>query len=248
MIAKIGSALDRKIAVAARTKTFPVKSARPIVSFTFDDAPRSASSVGARILEAAGGTGTFYVAGALCDREEEGRPFLTTDDVVMLHERGHELGCHTFSHSRVSTLGPVELSAELARNQKFISSLCGDTRLGSFAYPFGDVSIRSKQQLQRHFSSCRGISAGVNHGSADLGLLKAVSLYSHARDDSKMEKYLDQAESQHGWLIFYTHDVDKEPTSWGASIEQFKHTVDRVVSRGYEILPVKNALGRLSFG
>jgi peptidoglycan/xylan/chitin deacetylase (PgdA/CDA1 family) len=37
----------------------------PMVSFTFDDVPKSAATVGATILEEYGGRATFYVAGSL---------------------------------------------------------------------------------------------------------------------------------------------------------------------------------------
>jgi peptidoglycan/xylan/chitin deacetylase (PgdA/CDA1 family) len=36
-----------------------------MVSFTFDDVPKSAATVGATILEEYGGRATFYVAGSL---------------------------------------------------------------------------------------------------------------------------------------------------------------------------------------
>ena len=39
-----------------------------MVSFTFDDVPKSAATVGAPMLEEYGARGTFYVAGGLVDR------------------------------------------------------------------------------------------------------------------------------------------------------------------------------------
>lgn len=240
------SVLDRGLSVALRSKGLAIRPARPIISFTFDDAPRSAAKIGANILEAAGVCGTFYIAGGLCGSEEDGRPYLLPEDVVTLHERGHELACHTYSHRRVSTLTSGELHAELEQNQAFISRLCGDAHLSNFAYPFGDVSLGRKRLLQSMFATCRGIAPGVNSGIADLGLLKAVALYSGRRDDRKLQDYLDQAGKERGWLIFYTHDVDQQPSPWGASIEQFEQAVALAVERGYEVVPVRDAIGRLA--
>jgi hypothetical protein len=96
------------------------------------------------------------------------------------------------------------------------------------------------------FATCRGIAPGVNSGIADLGLLKAVALYSGRRDDRKLQDYLDQAGKERGWLIFYTHDVDQQPSPWGASIEQFEQAVALAVERGYEVVPVRDAIGRLA--
>jgi peptidoglycan/xylan/chitin deacetylase (PgdA/CDA1 family) len=234
------------LSVAFRNKGLAINTARPIVSFTFDDAPRSSANIGANILESAGLCGTFYVAGSLCGSEQDGRPYLSPDDLVTLHRHGHELACHTYSHCLVSTLTSTELDTELKKNQAFISELCGDVHLSNFAYPFGDVSLRRKRQLQAIYSTCRGIVPGVNSGIADLGLLKAVALYSVARKDHKVQDYLDQASKERGWLIFYTHDVDQQPSAWGASIDQFEHAVAGAVERGYEVLTVRNAIGRLA--
>ena len=242
----LAAALERRLSTAVRTKRMAIRAERPIVSFTFDDAPRSAAPVGARILEAAGALGTFYIAGGLCGGEEEGTPILTDDELVGLNEGGHELACHTFSHRRVSSLSAAELRAEIDRNQAFVSGLCGDVRLRNFSYPFGDVTPGRKLQVQSIFATARGISPGVNSGAADLGLLKAVALYADRRDDRAVEAWLDRAEREKGWLIFYTHDVDPDPSPWGASVEQLESVVASVRARGYEMLTVRNALGRLA--
>jgi peptidoglycan/xylan/chitin deacetylase (PgdA/CDA1 family) len=43
-----------------------------MVSFTFDDVPKSAATVGATILEEYGGRATFYVAGSLVTEPPHG--------------------------------------------------------------------------------------------------------------------------------------------------------------------------------
>jgi peptidoglycan/xylan/chitin deacetylase (PgdA/CDA1 family) len=241
------AAIGRRLAAAIRTKGMAIKPERPIVSFTFDDAPLTAATNGARLLEAAGTCGTYYVAGELCGESSDGRPFLNRDELARLNERGHELACHTFSHVRASGLSAAQFSAEATRNQTYVSSQCGDVRLTSFAYPFGDVSLARKLQAQSMFASCRGISPGLNSGVADLGLLKAVALYAESRDDTCVETWLDKAGRERGWLIFYTHDVEDRPSQWGASPEQLGHAIRASLDRGYEILTVRNALGRLAW-
>ncbi|HLZ83799.1 MAG TPA: polysaccharide deacetylase family protein [Caulobacteraceae bacterium] len=243
---RLAAALESRLATALRTKVMTIRTERPIVCFTFDDAPRSAASVGAKVLEAAGALGTFYVACGLCGGEEEGTPILTGEDLVGLNEGGHELACHTFSHRRVSSMSSAELRSEVERNQTFVSGLCGDVRLRNFSYPFGDVTPGRKFQAQSMFATARGISPGVNSGTADLGLLKAVALYGDRRDDRAVEGWLDRVEREKGWLIFYTHDVGSSPSPWGATTQQLEAVVGSVRARGYEILTVRNALGRLA--
>ena len=69
-IPSLTSLIDRcahRAAMHLRTKTAPLNNSAPIVSFTFDDIPESAFSVGASTFDAHGMKGTFYIAGALCD-------------------------------------------------------------------------------------------------------------------------------------------------------------------------------------
>ncbi|HEY1879939.1 MAG TPA: polysaccharide deacetylase family protein [Caulobacteraceae bacterium] len=241
------SALNRRLARAVRTRGLRLKASRPIASFTFDDAPRSAVTAGAPILEEADACGTFYVAGGLVGTISENWAHLDAEDLGRLVERGHELACHTFSHARVPTLDAEAFDREAEANQAFVNRACGDVRLTSFAWPFGDVSPARKLQAQAMYASCRGINPGVNAGVADLGLLKAVALYDQARDDRATEAWLEKARASNGWLIFYTHDVQDSPTKHGASCDQLRHAVAMALERGFEILTVRNALGRLAF-
>lgn len=243
---RIAGVLNRRLSAALLTKPLAIRLERPIVSFTFDDAPQSAASVGAGLLESVGACGTFYVAGGLCGGDEEGTPILSEADIVRLHQSGHEIACHTYSHRRVSGLSSAGFKSEIDRNQAFFSSLCGDVRLSNFSYPFGDVSPGRKLQVESVFATGRGITPGVNSGWADLGLLKAVSLYAEHRDDRAVDTYLERAGREKGWLIFYTHDVDPDPSPWGATVDQMKSVVEAVRRLGYEVLTVRNAVGRLA--
>ena len=67
-----GSAKVRRT-LADRLHRRPVKLElpAPIVSFTFDDAPKSAFDTGGKILREHGARGTFYVSLGLLDSETE---------------------------------------------------------------------------------------------------------------------------------------------------------------------------------
>src|SRR3954468_20928 len=96
-------------------ETFRLRNATPMVSFTFDDIPKSAT-LGARILENHGARGTFYVSGGLVGTVEPDWAAVDAGDIVALHRNGHEIGCHTFSHKRACDLDASELAAEIAGN------------------------------------------------------------------------------------------------------------------------------------
>jgi peptidoglycan/xylan/chitin deacetylase (PgdA/CDA1 family) len=237
--------VSRGLSAAVGSKPLKIRLERPLVSFTFDDAPRSAADVGAKILEDHDALGTFYVAGGLLAGDEAGTPILTEEDLVRLNEAGHELACQTFSHVRVSSLSRSQFKTEIDRNQAFVSGVCGDIRLRNFSYPFGDVSLGRKLQVQSAFASGRGTTPGVNSGTTDLGLLKATPLGPVHRGVDAVEAYLDRAARDNGWLIFYTRDVDPDPSADGVTPEHLEAAVTAVRGRGYEILTVRNALGRL---
>src|SRR5579863_4942995 len=91
----------RKAARHHRSKPFVMRNNAPIVSFTFDDVPDSAYINGAAVLDTRKVRGTFYIASGTCGRRDTYWRVIGADQVRALHERGHEIGCHTFSHVSV---------------------------------------------------------------------------------------------------------------------------------------------------
>src|SRR4051794_2067392 len=86
------------LATHVPVESFRLRNKTPMVSFTFDDIPKSAATTGAAILEDHGARGTFYVSGGLVGTKSPDWTVAEPEDVVALHRRGHEIGCHTFSH------------------------------------------------------------------------------------------------------------------------------------------------------
>ena len=63
--------LRRRALCSLYRRTMPLGNAGPIVSFTFDDFPRSAYSVGGAMLEKFGARGTYYVTAGLMNVSNE---------------------------------------------------------------------------------------------------------------------------------------------------------------------------------
>jgi peptidoglycan/xylan/chitin deacetylase (PgdA/CDA1 family) len=218
----------------------------PVVSFSFDDFPRSAAREGASVLREFGVTGTYFVAGARAGRHLDDVDQFTTDDLIAVAEAGHEIGCHTFGHIRLPSASLSEITDDLLRNQEFVQQILGDYMMCSFAYPDGDVSIPTKALLGRRFPICRGIWSGVNQGRIDFMQLKAVGL-ERSFDQAHVERILDDAKETNGWVIFFTHDVSDNPSPYGCLPRQLADVVQAVIERGIEILPIKNAAGKIRF-
>src|ERR1700744_6490478 len=140
----------------------------PLVSFTFDDFPRNALTVGGKILKASGARGTYYTAlGLMGATTELGEQFRRSDLDALLAD-GHELGSHTFSHVSCRKVTAERFREEGRRGQAAIDSLTGDQQRRNFAFPFGDITMHAKRSAGRYVSSARGIWGGLNDGTADL--------------------------------------------------------------------------------
>ena len=65
MLSEARAKVGHRLAMHLRVDLFRLRNSTPMVSFTFDDLPKSAVTTGAGMLEAHGARGTFYVAGSL---------------------------------------------------------------------------------------------------------------------------------------------------------------------------------------
>jgi peptidoglycan/xylan/chitin deacetylase (PgdA/CDA1 family) len=237
----------RRAARHSRSKPFALRNAAPLVSFTFDDVPDSAYTNGAAVLEDHGVRGTFYVATGILGAADTHWRVIGRDQVSALHARGHEIGCHTFSHIGVDQLDARALDEECRRNQETLRELCPGIKITNFCYPFGRVSYPRKRQLETRFDTCRGIYEGVNSGIADLGLLRVIELYDRTLTREKLERTLRETRERNGWLIFYTHDVAETPSWIGCSPRLLRETLQAVAAEGMECLTVRDGLTAIGY-
>ena len=237
--AKVSNRLARHF----RVQPFLLRNEAPMVSFTFDDIPKSAATTGAGMLEDHGVRGTFYVSGGLVGTTSS--PHWTAADVpdiVALHRRGHEIGCHTFSHSRTCDLDAAALTAELEQNRRYLHSVDPSIKIANFAYPYGYGSFGRKQQLKATFQSSRGIVPGVNRGTVDLQFLRAMPLIDLHIDCDAIDRALDETQMNNGWLIFYGHDVVEAPSPYGCSPTLLNHALEAASRRNIRGLNMAEAL------
>jgi peptidoglycan/xylan/chitin deacetylase (PgdA/CDA1 family) len=239
--------IDQKVARYYASKSFRMQNRAPLVSFTFDDVPDSAYINGASILEDRGIHGTFFIASGISDTTDSHWHYITPEQIRALHDRGHEIGCHTFSHANVETLNAARMDEECRKNHNLLRRICGDIQLTNFAYPSGGVTLMRKLQLQRRFDTCRGKFEGVNFGTIDLGLLKVVELQNRTLTPEKLQRVLRETCDRNGWLIFYALDV-ADPPSWiGCSPDFLRSTVETVQAMGLNCVTVRDALKQIGY-
>jgi peptidoglycan/xylan/chitin deacetylase (PgdA/CDA1 family) len=241
----LGQKLSYRLARHLRTAPWHARDVGPIVSFTFDDAPASAATHGAAILEESGIRGTYYLCGGLLGGVGDLSPILDRAQAKRLAEAGHEIGCHTYAHTDVRCRRWPALRSGLARNAEVLAEITGGAALRSFAYPHGGISFGKKLRLQSSFETCRGIYPGINVRKVDVGLLKAVPLYSGELDLAAALRWIEAAVSTSGWLVFFTHDVSDDPTPFGVTPDLLRSVVRSAIATGCACIPVGDAADRL---
>jgi peptidoglycan/xylan/chitin deacetylase (PgdA/CDA1 family) len=242
------SILLRASRIAARhllKDTLPLYGNSGVVSFTFDDAPASACTTGAAVLEKHGVRGTFYVAGGLTDRLEEGKPCHSEAQLKALLAAGHELGCHSYSHIHCDVLNSVVLSTELSRNATFLEELGVDSNHLNFAYPFGAYALGAKHICGTRFRSSRITGGGPHIGEADLQALKTFRLYEDPTANTGVTTFdaaLALTAEHKGWLIINTHDIDDSPSRYGYTPAHLDEAISATIAAGCKIMTVSDAI------
>jgi peptidoglycan/xylan/chitin deacetylase (PgdA/CDA1 family) len=239
-IDQLAARLTNRLIRATPRQIIQVPTREPIVSFTFDDVPNSALSAGAAILEAHGVHGTFYISGGLEGRVEPDRTLIDAAGCKELAARGHEIGCHTYSHRDLRHVDRSFLAADLARNERYLNTV--DPRSGrrNFAYPYSSGSFSKRAMLADAFRTCRAAGEAINRGTTDPTFLQSVEIR-----QSDATRWIDALVAAPGWLLFVTHDISPTPTPHGCTARVLEGLVAHAVERGCRVLTVNAALDRM---
>jgi peptidoglycan/xylan/chitin deacetylase (PgdA/CDA1 family) len=246
-VASITDRLNNKLIWKFARARRPIATDRPIVTFTFDDVPDTAWTNGAAILEKYDARGTFYIAGGLEGRIEPDRSLISADGCRDLFLRGHEIGCHTFSHRKVGSLSNHAFAGDLDRNGAFLMDAGISRRPTNFAFPYNAASPRIRQVLRQRYATCRAGGEAINRSTVDPWMLKAVEIRQPEDHALGLTRWIDDVAANPGWLIFFTHDIAAAPTPYGSKPETLERLVSHAIDRQCEILPVCEALNRFGW-
>jgi peptidoglycan/xylan/chitin deacetylase (PgdA/CDA1 family) len=217
----------------------------PVISFTFDDFPRSALSNGGAILRQYGFSGTYYTCFGLMGRDRSTGEMFRREDLQELVRQGHELACHTFDHCDSWETTPDEFEASILRNRQAAAQYVPGLTLQSFSYPISCPRPATKRRIASVFECARGGGQIFNAGVVDLNYLQAFFI-EQSRDDFDAIKHIVDVNTQAlGWLIFATHDVSDTPTRFGCAPALFERIVDYAAKSGAHVLPVRDVAKRI---
>jgi peptidoglycan/xylan/chitin deacetylase (PgdA/CDA1 family) len=223
-----------------------VRTSVPMISFTFDDAPRTAFIAGQDILKAHDTRATFFVSLGLLGHRTEVGTIVSQDDLLRVVEAGNELGCHTFDHLDSWQTTTEKFVESVERNKKALHGILPGSKFRTFAYPISEPKPGVKSRLGKYFMCCRGGGQTSNVGMADLNLLKACFLDRRTGVDKHfIKRLIDYNTSYRGWLIFVTHDVTDDPSPYGCTPKFFGEVVECAARSGALLLPVERACENL---
>lgn len=232
----------RLAARASVRRPISVTISEPVVSFTFDDFPRSAALAGAPMLERRGWRGTYYTAMGFLGTTTHLGAMMERADIEALHARGHEIACHTFAHLDASHSEPSVFADDCERNCAELMDLGILRPRTSFAFPYGEATTAIKRELQPRYGALRGVRHGINRKGDDLNLLKAVALDGGKAGLEKALRAIHEARREPGWLIFYGHDVRENPSEWGCTPEFLATVCAEVDTQDLPVLTVGETL------
>lgn len=164
-----------------------------------------------------------------------------------LQQAGHHIGCHTYTHYRLSSGSSSGLYWDALKNRLELSKVLGGTPIEHFAYPFGEVSFRAKRLLEKRYKTMRTVRPGINADRVDLNHLRAVRIVAGDVNRNWIQRLIELNVRRTGWLIFYTHGVELEPGPWDCSPDQLSWVIESCQRVGGEICTVAEAYER-SFG
>lgn len=232
--------VKRRLARKQARRLMPVELDVPIVSFSFDDCPKSVMPHALRPMEAEGWQATVYIAAGLCGTTNHLGLHMSEDDVKAVHASGHEIGDHTYSHCDGFTLPLQDVLTDITKNQAALDAL-GIPASHTFAYPYGELTPALKKSLQSRFKGARGIHSKTHERSVDLNQIGSNRLYNGADFDALLPQIVNLKDTP-AWLTIFTHDVQDTPSEFGCTPEQFQIIIDAVKDSGARVMTLNDAI------
>ncbi len=199
---------------------------RAAYSLTFDDGLISQYEYLEPILSKYGLKATFFlITGSLQDNPEQ-KPqwrFGYWHQFTELARKGHELGSHTVTHPKLTSLkdgretAEGSLQYELTEPVKMIRERIPECQVLSFAYPFVNYNPHVQEEVLKRYPAARAAGHSPNQpGTIQWGALQAgIIEYAGPRTvESDLKKITglqnllqDGLIEDGGWGIFLAHDV-----------------------------------------
>lgn len=183
------------------TRPGPLRWDRPMVSITFDDGWKSVYDRALPTLDEHGFPSTQYVSPGTIETPQ----YMTADQLQRLHEAGHEIAAHSFSHVDLTALDVGKLDEELRKSDEMLEAAGLPT--DGMAAPFGKLDPQVDWYARRYFELVRGTSSGINtRQNLDPSDL-TVFYVTDRTTTQELEAALAETARVDGWLILVYHQI-----------------------------------------
>ncbi len=242
----LGAKLHRRAARHIGKRYLSPKLERPIISFSFDDCPRSALTNAAPLLEDNGWRATFYIAMGLCGTSNHLGQHMSLEDVKAAYKNGHEIADHTFSHLDGQQVSLRDFLADIEKNQAALNAV-NIPPSRNFAYPYGCVSPKLKKNIAQKFQLARGVHnpvIGRANAPLDTALLPSMRMY-HGKAIDDIIGAIKHLKTQPQWLTLFTHDVRDTPSDYGCTVQDIHRIIAVIKDSGADVMPMSAALDHI---
>jgi peptidoglycan/xylan/chitin deacetylase (PgdA/CDA1 family) len=195
-------------------------------SLSFDDGLISHYNYAAPILDKYNLKATFYIVSENLEADSFAQPSWRYGywyQFIQLNNKGHELGSHSATHPKLSTLpdgGPKQIGSlqyELNAPIKALQKKIPGYKALTFAYPFVDFNAHVKEETAKLYTSSRGLGSGLNgvHPADWMNIQAHTISYNPGRtiesDQAKITEIENWISSntiaKGGWTVYLAHDI-----------------------------------------
>lgn len=200
------------------------KNLRPMITICFDDSFKSDYEIALPILEKYGIRATFYVIGWQNTRPTD--KFTAEEEIKEISDHGHEIGCHTITHTRLTELTDEQIINELTTNKKYLEEITGKP-VYTHCYPAGRTNEHIDNIVGGIYESARGTWHGTKptpfdgqytHGTYRFNLYGRSTLFNlpatsiDARKGGQVIQLIDKflTLEEPVYFILYMHRIYKD--------------------------------------
>jgi len=247
LFSRLGRAYGRRAARWFARREHGVELEQPLITFTFDDFPRSALHVAGKMLEAEGVAGTYFTSFGLMGKTAPTGQIFLEEDLPLLFAGIHEVGCHTYDHFPAWETPTADYTASVERNAEALKRLAPrPLTFVSHSFPINFPRVATKRWLATRFQGCRAGGQTHNHQRLDFGHINSFFLEQSVHHPEAIREAIDANTKDCGWLIFSTHDVSDTPTRYGCTPSLFADTLKWSLASGAKIVTMAGALATIA--